>query len=166
MKRPPGGISSPRIALPALLLALLLLSVALAEQPVRPETGSFIRDSERNGHGLLIIHNNWRMDTVAVLADSGLTPLCAVYIRSRDSFNLTGVQDGAYGLYFTVGTLWNAREGKFDGLLGYYRYNSPLVFETTETDQEIEYSVFELDLYEARASNFLPDYFQFPDLSA
>jgi hypothetical protein len=153
------------MALPA-LLALLLLSSALAEQPVRPETGSFIRDSERNGHGLLIIHNNWRMDTVAVLADSELTPLCAVYIRSRDSFNLTTIRDGAYGLYFTVGTLWNSREGKFDNLLGYYRYNSPLVFETTETDQEIEYSVFELDLYEARASNFLPDYFQFPDLRA
>lgn len=165
MKRPSGRICSLKMALPP-LLALLLLSSALAEQAVRPETGSFIRDSERNGHGLLIIHNNWRMDTVAVLADSGLTPLCAVYIRSRDSFNLTAIQDGAYGLYFTVGNLWNAREGKFDSLLGYYRYNSPLVFETTETDQEIEYSVFELDLYEARASNFLPDYFQFPDLRA
>jgi hypothetical protein len=148
------------------LLALFLISAALAQQTIRPETGSYIRDSERNGHGLLIIHNNWRMDTVAVLADSGLKPLCAFYIRSRDSFNLTGIEDGSYGLYFTVGTLWNSEEGRFDSLLGYYRYNSPLVFETTETDQEIEYSVFELNLYEARASNFLPDNFQFPDLRA
>ena len=80
------------------LLALFLISAALAQQPIRPETGSYIRDSERNGHGLLIIHNNWRMDTVAVLADSGLKPLCAVYIRSRDSFNLTEIEDGSYGL--------------------------------------------------------------------
>jgi hypothetical protein len=165
MKKPSGRICAPKMALPA-LLALLLISSALAEQPIRPETGSFIRDSERNRHGLLIIHNNWRMDTVAVLADSELKPLCAVYLRSQDSFNLTGVWDGAFGLYFTVGTLWNAEEGKFDNLLGYYRYSSPLIFETAETDQEIEYSVFELDLYEAKVSNFLPDYFQFPDLRA
>jgi hypothetical protein len=166
MKRLPGRICAPKVALPALLALLLLLSAALAQPPIRPETGSFIRDSERNGHGLLIIHNNWRMDTVAVLVDSGLKPLCAVYIRSRASFNLTAIEDGAYGLYFTVGTLWNSKDGRFDSLLGYYRYNSPLVFETAETDQEIEYSVFELDLYEAKASNFLPDNFQFPDLRA
>jgi hypothetical protein len=154
-----------KVALPV-LLALFLISAALAQQPIRPETGSYIRDSTRNGHGLLIIHNNWRMDTVAVLADSRLKPLCAVYIRSKESLNLSGIEDGSYGLYFTVGTLWDSNKGRFDSLMGYYRYNSPLVFETSETDQEIEYSVFELDLYEARASNFLPDNFQFPDLSA
>jgi hypothetical protein len=41
-----------------------------------------------------------------------------------------------------------------------------LSFETDETDEDIEYSVFELNLYEARASNFELDHFQFPDISS
>jgi hypothetical protein len=37
---------------------------------------------------------------------------------------------------------------------------------TDDTGNKIEYSIFELDLYEAGASNFLPDQFQFPDISS
>jgi len=65
-----------------------------------------------------------------------------------------------------VGNEWDEKEGRFESILGYYRYRDPLVFETAENKDDIEYSVFELDLYESDASNFLPDQFQFPDLSS
>lgn len=142
----------------------MLCSPACSQASDRPETGIYIKDMDRSGYGVLIVHNNWTMDTVAVLTDKKVKPLLAVYLRSKDTLKITGIGDGDYGLYFTVGSLWDAKEGKFRSVLGYYRYNQPLQFETDDVGDEIERSVFELDLYEAKASNFLPDQFQFPDL--
>jgi hypothetical protein len=152
---------------PILFVALalfILCSASLSQPSFRPETGNIIKDFARNGYGELIIHNNWTMDTVAVLTDNKVKPLLVVYIRSKDSYKIAKIEDGSYGLYFTVGNLWDAQAKKFRSVLGYYRYNPPLVFQTNETDTDIEYSVFELDLYEAGASNFVPEQFDFPDL--
>ena len=146
------------------LVLFLLCSPAYSQIPVRPETGDLIKDVVRNGYGQLIIHNNWTMDTVAVLTDKDVKPLIAVYIRSKDSYEIEKIEDGSYGLYFTVGNLWDEKNRRFKSVLGYYHYNPTLDFQTNETDTDIEYSVYELDLYEAGASNFIPDYFEFPDL--
>ncbi|MDD1741710.1 MAG: hypothetical protein LUQ47_00090 [Methanotrichaceae archaeon] len=143
---------------------ILVISSSLAQVIDRPETGMVIKDEDRSGYGVLSIHNNWRMDTVAVLADEDIKPLIAIFIRAKESFNITGIKDGNYDLYFTIGNNWNPDKRKFDNVFGYYRYNPSLVFESSETDDEIEYSIYELDLYEAKGSNFVPDYFQFPDL--
>ncbi len=148
------------------ILCLPVLSQSSAQITFRPETGYFIKDMERDGYGQLIIHNNWTMDTVAVLTDTNLKPLVAAYLRSMDTLKITGIKDGKYGLYFTVGNLWDQKEGRFKSVFGYYRYNAPMVFETDDIDDEIEYSIFELDLYQAGASNFVPDHFDFPDLSS
>jgi hypothetical protein len=148
------------------MAALLCCSAmpAAGQLPLRPETGTLIKDVARNGYGVLLIHNNWTMDTVAVLTDKHIKPLIAVYIRSKASYKIEKIEDGSYGLYFTVGNLWDEKARKFKSVLGYYHYNPQLVFETKETDSDIEYSVFELDLYEAGASNFVPENFEFPDL--
>ncbi len=159
-----GTVAPTRTLLSLTLLLLLLCSPAVSQTSARPETGTYIKDMDREGYGVLIVHNNWTMDTVAVLTDKKVKPLVAVYLRSMDTLKITGIEDGEYGLYFTVGNLWDAKAGKFKSVLGYYRYNQPLEFETDDVGDEIEYSIFELDLYEASASNFLPDQFQFPDL--
>ena len=143
---------------------LILCSTAISQPIARPQTGDLIKDVARNGYGELIIHNNWTMDTVAVLTDDKVKPLLAVYIRSKDTYNMMKIEDGNYGLYFTVGNLWDAQARKFRSVLGYYRYNPPLVFQTNENETDIEYSIFELDLYEAGASNFVPEQFDYPDL--
>ncbi|MGD0951930.1 MAG: hypothetical protein ABR985_05985 [Methanotrichaceae archaeon] len=122
-------------------MLFILCSTAISQPIARPQTGDLIKDVARNGYGELIIHNNWTMDTVAVLTDDKVKPF-----------------------YFTVGNLWDAQARKFRSVLGYYRYNPPLVFQTNENETDIEYSIFELDLYEAGASNFVPEQFDYPDL--
>jgi len=102
------------------------------------------------------------MDTVAVLTDQNVKPLLIVYLRSKESLNITGIKDGDYSLYFTIGDQWDGKAGRFSNVYGYYRYNTPLLFVTDDTGNKIEYSIFELDLYEAGKSNFMPDQFQFP----
>ena len=142
-----------------LILAITLLTLFSVQAQIssRPETG-IIKDMSRTGHGVLTIHNNWHMDSEVLLADPQDNPLMAVYIRSDDLFNVTGIGDGEYKLYFTVG-LWDEQAGKFQKMSGYNRYKPPLIFETKETLDEIEYSIFELDLTEA--ANFMPDQFEF-----
>jgi hypothetical protein len=160
----PKKVALARPSLFLLLAFFILSSSAFSQLPVRPETGTLIKDVARSGYGVLTIHNNWTMDTVAVLTDKNVTPLIAVYIRSKAAYKIEKIEDGSYGLYFTIGNLWDEKARMFKSVLGYYRYNPLLVFQTNETDTDIEYSVFELDLYEADASNFVQDYFEFPDL--
>ena len=47
----------------------ILCYLSVSQSASRPETGTYIRDTQRDGYGLLTIHNNWTMDTVAVLTD-------------------------------------------------------------------------------------------------
>jgi hypothetical protein len=155
-------LKRPRLAIA--LAFFILCSISVSDATDRPDTGTYIRDFNREGYGILTIHNNWTMDTVAVLTDKKISPLLAVYIRANESIEITNIEDGTYGLYFTIGNTWDTEKGTFRSVYGYYRYNQPLLFETSDVGNEIEYSVFELDLYEARFSNFQPDQFQFPDL--
>ena len=148
------------------VMAFLICSPGVSQSVLRPETGTYIRDTQRDGYGLLTIHNNWTMDTVAVLTDQNIKPLLVVYLRTRESLEINGIKDGDYGLYFTIGDQWDGKAGRFQSVYGYYRYNTPLSFVTDDTGDKIEYSIFELDLYEAGASNFLSDQFQFPDISS
>ena len=86
-------------------------SVCIQQPSDRPETGTYIRDMHRDGYGLLVIYNNWTMDTVAVLTDKNVKPKLAVYLRAKDALEIDGIEDGKYGLYFTIGEGWNAGEG-------------------------------------------------------
>ena len=74
------------VALLAITLTIFILCTAsVAEPTTRPETGTYIRDMHRDGYGLLVIYNNWTMDTVAVLTDKKVKPKLAVYLRARDA---------------------------------------------------------------------------------
>jgi hypothetical protein len=157
-------VAQARLLMCIAFVIFLLCSTVISQPIARPQTGDLIKDVARNGYGELLIHNNWTMDTVAVLTNDKVRPILAVYIRSKDSYKITKIEDGSYGLYFTVGNLWDAQAKKFRSVLGYYRYNPPLVFQTNENKTDIEYSIFELDLYEAGASNFVPEQFDYPDL--
>ncbi len=149
-----------------ILILLFGVFIMQAQSADRPETGTYIRDMHRDGYGMLVIYNNWTMDTVAVLTDKKVKPKLAVYLRAKDALEVDGIEDGEYGLYFTIGNGWNAGKGQFDNVYGYYRYNTPMLFETTDVGEEIEYTILELDLYKADATNFMPDQFPFPDISS
>lgn len=164
------GAMSQKLLSIAILALLLLLSLLLCVFPGqalpsdRPETGMVIKDMDRDGYGLLVINNNWTMDTVAILTDKWVKPKMVVYLRAKESLEIDGIEDGEYIPYFTIGGGWNAARGEFDEIYNHYRY-SPIVFETTDLGDEVEGTVLELNLYEADSTNFVPGRFQFPDIS-
>ncbi len=147
----------------ACLIILLFVSILIApaQSAARPETGTIIRDTNRNGDGLLVIYNNWTMDTVAVLTDRWDKPKVAVYLRAKDALEVDGIKDGEYSLYFTIGNGWNSSAGDFEKVYNHVLF-PPMVFETDETD----YTIQEVELQEADATNFVPGRFSFPDISS
>ena len=154
---------SRRLLSIAILVLLLFISQCSAQSVDRPETGTYIKDMNRNGYGLLVIYNNWTMDAVAIITDKRVKPKLAVYLRAKDALEIDGIKDGEYNLYFTIGDNWNSSAGKFDTVYGYYR-ERPMTFETKDVGDEIEYTILELDLYEAKATNYMPGQFEFPDI--
>jgi hypothetical protein len=146
----------------AITLAIFMLCSLSVSIPIdRPETGTIIRDMNRNGDGLLVIYNNWTMDTVAVLTDKWDKPKVAVYLRTKDALEVDGIRDGEYSLYFTIGDGWNSSAGDFETVYNHVLF-PPMVFETDDTD----YTIQEVELQEADATNFVPGRFSFPDISS
>jgi hypothetical protein len=144
-----------------MLILLFGVSSTQALSSDRPETGTYIRDMNRNGDGLLVIYNNWTMDTVAVLTDRWDKPKVAVYLRTKDALEIDGISDGEYSLYFTIGNGWDSSAGDFETVYNHVLF-PPMVFETDDTD----YTIQEVELREADATNFVPGRFSFPDISS
>ncbi len=143
------------------LVIFILCTLSVSIPSARPETGTIIRDTIRSGDGLLVIYNNWTMDTVAVLTDRWDKPRVAVYLRAKDALEVDGIKDGEYSLYFTIGDGWNSSAGDFETVYNHVLF-PPMVFETDDTD----YTIQEVELQKADATNFVPGRFSFPDISS
>ncbi|HPJ31139.1 MAG TPA: hypothetical protein PLZ42_07075 [Methanothrix sp.] len=156
----------------AAILCVVCLS-ASAQDGERPETGTFIRDWERNGYGVLVVENNNPVedndtrDAVAMLIDDNDTPILAVYVREGESFEINGIEDGVYDFYFTVGDDWDDESASFSEP-EFYRTDSPLPFETEENETQVLYSQWTISLMEVPGGNVdkvtVPED-EFPDLT-
>ena len=128
------------------LIFCLATAPALAEAD-RPQSGTLIRESDMAGRCQLDIINNAPDDLVAYLCTMREeTVRAAVYIRGGESFNLTGVEDGSYYLYFRQGLGWNASREGFDVNASSSRMREPLLFQTIRTADRIQYSWIEITL--------------------
>ena len=125
------------------MVAVLSGALVQADES-RPETGTFTKDTLRNGHGeLTIINDNNKMDALAVLTASNKNALIAVYIRSNESFKIVGIPDGTYEMYFKLGNKWD-NIAKFKEKGGQYRLDRPMDFKTTWNSRGMEYSTWTL----------------------
>jgi len=143
-----------RLLVSGILAALLFCLAAGLAQGDRPESGTVIRESEMNGMCQLDIINNASYDLVAYLCTMREdTVVSAVYIRGGDMFNLTGIEDGSYKLYFRQGEGWNASRERFDINATSSRMRDPLLFQTIRTADRVQYSWIQITLEEAGDGN-------------
>ena len=99
----------------------------------RPFTG-LIKSNQNSGRGELTVDNGSSIDGVVVLKGSGVNfkgsvTFMAAYIRAGEKFNMRGIRDGIYCLYFTKGSEWNGE--KFTCNESYQRFEDFLYFSTT-----------------------------------
>ncbi len=86
------------------------------ERKARPETGTYVKDTARNGHGeLTIVNGNRTHDVLASLTRPDNETLISVFIRAGESFTISGIDDGEYNVTFSDG----------------YQLDQPITFETT-----------------------------------
>ena len=76
-------------------------------------------------------------------------PLIKIFIRARESFRVTGMEDGSYDMYFKLGNKWNRDYSTFDENEMRYKLDRPLLFETVEDNTGISYSTWTVALEEA-----------------
>lgn len=157
-----------KIALLAGIAVVILCSASVLAQDSRPETGTVIRGSKMDGRGELYIINNGADDAVAALiANKTGIVVVAVYIRGGDVFNLIGIEDGCYDLYFKQGQNWNAGLQRFDANASQSRMDDPLTFETVKVPEGIRYSMAQVTLKEVPGGNTIAvpvEDEDFPDL--
>ena len=130
----------------------------------RPANGTVLANKVRGGSGRLTIRNgDDDQDTVVVLAAKSRPSkaLLAVYIRSKKSVTINGIQDGRYVAFYTFGDRWDSYSRMFTSSVDRRRFSSTLRFTTTRTATSIRYSIITLKLHVAGAGNasteFVPD---------
>jgi hypothetical protein len=136
--------------------------------PRRLATGTIIREAgARDGLGELSIENGRDLDAVAVVSDQSDNPVIAVYIQSNDRFTITGLRDGTYQLYFSLGEDWDADSARFTRRAEFFRFEELLTFATTATAEGQQYTIFQVTLHTVTGGTApvesLPEG-QFPDL--
>jgi SH3-like domain-containing protein len=106
--------------------------------PRRLATGTVIRQAGAlNGEGHLTVENGLDLDAVAVLSWPDARPMIAVYIQNHDQFTITGIPDGTYDLFFTLGEDWDSEQAKFTRRKSLSRFDEPFPFTTTATTYRV-----------------------------
>jgi hypothetical protein len=102
--------------------------------PRRLATGTIVGEvGSRDGKGQLTVENGLDLDAVAILSGLDEQTLIAVYVQADDSFTLTGIRDGTYDLYFSLGEDWDSEQAEFTRRVRRSRFEESFSFRTTAT---------------------------------
>ncbi len=140
-----GSVAELTVPTPTARPATPTVQPALPTAPppaTRPATGLVV-DNVGGGMGELLIKNGTDADALVIVATADSRPLMSAYIRAAESYNLAGIPDGTYWLYFCKGEAWDAAAKKFTRNETCQRFEDPLGFQTTAT----QYTGYEVTLY-------------------
>ena len=110
--------------------------------PFRPPTG-MLEDHSSGGQGELLIKNGTDADALVILTGLDDKALKSAYIRNAESFNMTGIPDGTYRLYYSKGEAFNKETNRFTKNATYQRLDATIGFTTSAT----QYTTWEVTLY-------------------
>lgn len=140
--------------LPLALAALLLaVGVSLAADSARPATGALFTQLRAGGLGELSITDAAPMDAMAVLLSQNKQLIASAYIRSGESYDLQGINDGMYFLYYKLGRNWSSSTMHFSDNESFYSWEAPLSFSSGPSQYGIDYTSRSVALNEEGAGS-------------
>ena len=110
--------------------------------PFRPPTG-MLEDHSPGGQGKLLIKNCTEADALVILTGLDEKAVKSAYIRNAESFDMTGIPDGTYRLYYSKGEAFNKETNRFTKNATYQRLDATIEFTTSAT----QYTAWEVTLY-------------------
>lgn len=121
---------------------------ATSPPPYRPPTG-MLEDHAPGGAGEMLIKNGTDADALVVLAWLDDRPAKSAYIRKGKSFNMTGIPDGTYRLYYSKGQAFSRETHRFTKNATYQRLDATMEF----TSPGNQYTTWEVTLYGVASGN-------------
>lgn len=121
----------------------------------RPTNGKVFVDRIKGGLGRLTVKNGNDVDAMIVLAkpSSPTKALLAAYVRAGKSMTVTGVRDGTYVVYFSIGTRWDAFSRTFTSDARFSRFEDTLTFDTARSSTRTTYSIWTITLHAVAGGN-------------
>jgi hypothetical protein len=97
--------------------------------------------------GQLKVTNSFDSDIIVELVNvlNPTYPQDALYIRSGDSTSFTGIGDGTYNIYYSVGSNYYKEDHRFENAY-YKRLDKNFDYTTTDDGQYIHYTVWTWEL--------------------
>jgi hypothetical protein len=108
----------------------------------RPRNGAVLVDRRAGvtGDGELQVRDNGTKDGVVLLARGG-SVLVSMAVDAGRSATLTGVPDGDYDVFYTIGRDWNAPLATFSRHCEFHRFTTPTTFSTKPVPGGSSYTV-------------------------
>src|SRR5882757_9331119 len=108
----------------------------------RPRNGAVLVDRRAGatGDGELQVRDNGTKDGVVLLAKGGAL-LVSMAVNAGRSATLTGVPDGDYDVFYTIGRDWNAPLATFSRHCEFHRFTTPTTFSTSAVPGGSAYTV-------------------------
>jgi hypothetical protein len=123
----------------------LRLPTAKKQASRRLANGSFVRSGGRGARGSLSIGNGGSDDAVITLA-RGKRPVYSVYVRKDKKYQVTGVRDGTYQVFFSTGDDWDPGTKSFSRNCEFEQFEDSLSFRTTYSATMIRWSKWTISL--------------------
>ncbi|MGH8903827.1 MAG: hypothetical protein ACRDYA_19665 [Egibacteraceae bacterium] len=98
--------------------------------------GHIVVDNRAPGSNQLEVDNGTGQDAVITLSQAG-RPIVSVYVASTKTATLRRISDGAYDLYYTVGTDWDEPLRTFTRTCGFSRFDQLATFTSTRSEYTI-----------------------------
>ena len=102
-----------------------------------------LEDRSPGGRSELLIKNGTDADALVILAGMDDQAVKTAYIRATKSFNMTGIRDGTYRLYYSKGEAFSQATRRFTRNATYQRFDTTLAFTSSPT----QYTTWEVTLY-------------------
>jgi hypothetical protein len=96
----------------------------------RLANGTYVKRSQ-GGSGQLKIENGGGDAVISIVKGSAKSPVIRVYVRSKNSFTVTGITDGTYRIFMTNGRDWNPGLRGFSLECRYRKFDDSFKFTTT-----------------------------------